>query len=71
MPFEHVLQASRFELKYVIDEQRAHGVRDFVKNFLEPDEHADPSAPRRGLSGAQPLLRLAGLDYCINRRSRV
>ena len=56
MPFEHVLQASRFELKYVIDEQRAHGVRDFVKNYLEPDENADPSA----LDCAYPVHSL----YC-------
>jgi len=42
MPFEHALQASRFELKYIIDEERAHGVRNFVRDYLEPDEHANP-----------------------------
>ena len=47
MPFQHTLQASRFELKYIIDEQRARGVRDFVKNHLEPDEHADPAEENR------------------------
>ncbi|MBN2477639.1 MAG: polyphosphate polymerase domain-containing protein [Pirellulales bacterium] len=42
MPFQHALQASRFELKYIIDEQVATGVRDFVMGHLEPDEHARP-----------------------------
>lgn len=34
------MQANRFELKYVIDEQRAHAVRQFISSYLEPDEHA-------------------------------
>jgi len=42
MPFQHALQASRFELKYIIDEQCAAGIRDFVSGHLEPDEHAQP-----------------------------
>ena len=40
MMYHHRLQTNRFELKYVIDEQRAHAVRDFVRGYLEPDEHA-------------------------------
>ncbi len=34
------LQTNRFELKYVIDEQRAGAVRHFISSYLEPDEHA-------------------------------
>lgn len=40
MPFHHGLQASRFELKFVIDENTALGVRNFIGSHLEPDEHA-------------------------------
>jgi hypothetical protein len=42
MPFRHSLQSSRFEFKYVIDEQCATAVREFVQSYLEPDEFADP-----------------------------
>ena len=43
MPTAPAMQASRFELKYVIDERRAGGIRDFVRGYLEPDEYADPA----------------------------
>ncbi len=36
----HRIQTNRFELKYVIDEQRAGAVRQFISSYLEPDEHA-------------------------------
>ena len=42
MSFQHSLQPSRFEFKYIIDEQCAADVRDFVQSYLEPDEFADP-----------------------------
>ena len=42
MSFRHPLQTSRFELKYIIDEQRAAGIRDFISSHLESDEHARP-----------------------------
>ncbi len=42
MPFQHNLQSSRFEFKYVIDEQCAAAVRAFVQSHLEPDDFADP-----------------------------
>lgn len=42
MPYRHSLQSSRFEFKYIIDEQCAAGVREFVQSYLEPDEFADP-----------------------------
>jgi len=36
------LQASRYELKYVIDEPRARQIRDFVRGYLVPDAYALP-----------------------------
>lgn len=41
MPFQHALQSSRFELKYIIDSACALAVRSFVRDHLEPDDHAD------------------------------
>lgn len=40
--FKHHLQANRFELKYVISENCAQGVRDFVRSYLVPDEFNPP-----------------------------
>ena len=37
------LQASRYELKYIISEECARGVRDFVQPYLVPDAYADPN----------------------------
>jgi SPX domain protein involved in polyphosphate accumulation len=34
------LQANRFEFKYIIEEQRARGIRDFLRGHLEVDEYA-------------------------------
>lgn len=36
------MQENRFELKYVIEEWRAHAVRDFARSYLVPDPHANP-----------------------------
>ena len=36
---QHKLQTNRFEFKYVIDEQRARAIRDYVRGYVEPDEH--------------------------------
>lgn len=36
---QHKLQNNRFELKYVIDEQRARAMRDYIRGYVEPDEH--------------------------------
>jgi len=38
------LQASRYELKYVIDEPRARQIRDFVRSYLVPDAYALPES---------------------------
>jgi len=43
MSFTHRVQGSRFELKYVIPEATARGVRDFALSYLVPDPHADPA----------------------------
>jgi len=43
MAFDHHLMRSRYELKYIIDEVTARGVRDFARSFLQRDEHAIPS----------------------------
>lgn len=43
MPYSHRVQGSRFELKYIIPESTARGVRDFALSYLEPDPHADPA----------------------------
>jgi hypothetical protein len=40
--FKHHLQANRFELKYLISESSAHGVRDFLRSYLVPDEFNPP-----------------------------
>ena len=39
MPYQHHLQTSRFELKYLVDESRVWAIREFVRCYLEPDEH--------------------------------
>jgi hypothetical protein len=44
MVYQHRFQASRYELKYIIDERRAVQVRQFIRSYLVPDEHADPEA---------------------------
>ena len=43
MAFDHQLMRSRFELKYIIDEPTARGVRDFARSYLQRDEHAVPA----------------------------
>jgi hypothetical protein len=45
---ESLLQRSRYELKYLIDEPRVRDVRQFISHFLMPDPHAG---------------RVAGQDY--------
>jgi hypothetical protein len=44
MVYQHRFQAGRYELKYIIDERRAVEVRNFIRSYLLPDEHADPQA---------------------------
>jgi len=40
MAYSQAPQASRFELKYLIDERRAGAIRDFLGGYLEPDAYA-------------------------------
>jgi hypothetical protein len=43
MTYHHGFQASRYEWKYLIDESCAAQVRESLRGFLVPDEHADPA----------------------------
>jgi hypothetical protein len=40
MQYAHRLQASRFELKYIINEALVSPIREFLKYYLSHDEHA-------------------------------
>jgi SPX domain protein involved in polyphosphate accumulation len=42
MPFTDHMQRNRFELKYIIDERCARGVRDFIRSYLVHDRYARP-----------------------------
>lgn len=44
MPFRDHMQRNRFELKYIIDERKAQGIRDFIRPYLVHDEFARPEA---------------------------
>jgi SPX domain protein involved in polyphosphate accumulation len=59
------LQENRFELKYIVDEPKAHALRDFARSYLRPDEFADPNA---GYSYPIHSLYLdnAGLHLCTS-----
>jgi hypothetical protein len=41
------LQASRFEMKYIVDERTAAALRDFVRPYLEPDANAEEGQEAR------------------------
>jgi SPX domain protein involved in polyphosphate accumulation len=36
------LQASRFEMKYIVSESTARFMKDYILTYLEPDEHSRP-----------------------------
>jgi len=67
------MQSSRFELKYLVSESQACGIRKFVRRFLVPDAHADPSLENcylvHSLYLDSPTLRLfqETLDGLRNR----
>jgi hypothetical protein len=42
MPFTDHMQRNRYELKYIVDERTARGVRDFVRMHLVHDRFARP-----------------------------
>jgi hypothetical protein len=62
MVYQHRFQASRYELKYIIDERCAMEIRKFIHSYLVPDEHADPEAgnsyPVHSLYLDSPALHL-------------
>ena len=68
MPYQHSLQSSRFEFKYIIDEQRAAGIREFVQSYLDPDEFADPG---QGNSYRISSLYLDNSDLFLYRQTLV
>ncbi|MCC5789688.1 MAG: polyphosphate polymerase domain-containing protein [Opitutales bacterium] len=57
-----MLQAQRFELKYILDEQTAKGIRDFIFPYLTPDpfgaNRANFSYPVHSLYFDSPDLKL-------------
>lgn len=44
MAYRQAFQASRYELKYLIDEVVVQGIRDFIRPYLVADAYADPNA---------------------------
>ena len=42
MAFQHSMQTSRFELKYLIDERKARAVKTFIRSHLEADPYTKP-----------------------------
>ncbi|MCH8475269.1 MAG: polyphosphate polymerase domain-containing protein [Opitutales bacterium] len=57
-----MLQAQRFELKYLLDEQTARGIRDFIFPYLKPDPYGayrtDRAYPVHSLYCDSPDLQL-------------
>lgn len=53
MSFTDHMQRNRFELKYIIDERRARGVRDFLKQYMVRDPNA-----RAELQWAYPIYSI-------------
>jgi hypothetical protein len=60
--FKHSLQANRFELKYIITESCAAGIRDFVRSYLVPDEFNPPTGG--GYQVNSVYLDSPGLELC-------
>src|SRR3972149_2810110 len=40
--FHHSMQASRYELKYIVDEGQAATLREFMRSYLTPDPYTRP-----------------------------
>lgn len=40
--YHHAMQSSRFELKYLVDEQQAMVIRNFLRGCLQPDPYTKP-----------------------------
>jgi len=43
--FRHQMQTSRFEYKYRISESTARAIRQYIRRYMEPDEHYRPEQP--------------------------
>jgi hypothetical protein len=57
------LQTNRYELKYIIDEPRAHEIHRFVRMYLEPDHHTQ-SHEGRGYAVHSLYLDSPGFLTC-------
>ncbi len=62
MPQDHRLQPQRFEMKYIVEERVALGIRDWVRSYLDMDEHGatclDLSYPVHSIYLDSPDLKL-------------
>ena len=62
MPQDHRLQPQRFEMKYIVEERVALGIRDWVRSYLDRDEHGstrvDLSYPVHSIYLDSPDLKL-------------
>lgn len=60
---QHRMQENRFELKYIVQEPEALGIRNFARCYLEPDEFADVT---RGFAYNihSVYMDSPGLDLC-------
>ncbi len=63
MSFAHRMQTSRFEYKYIIKDERALEIRDFVRGHLVLDPYADPSH-HMGYPVNSLYLDSKGLQLC-------
>jgi hypothetical protein len=53
VPVRREFHTNRYELKYLVDERRARGIRDFIKCYLQRDRYSQPD-----LAYAYPIYSL-------------
>jgi len=66
VPYRHQLQSSRFELKYLISEPCARGIRNFLRSHLEVDQYAQPGL---GYAYSISSLYLDSSDWVLFRQT--
>ena len=54
-------QTQRFELKYLVNEETARAVRQFVACYLKPDEFA-ATLPDNAITRCNPVATATGCD---------
>jgi SPX domain protein involved in polyphosphate accumulation len=62
--YHHQAQVNRFELKYIINEGLAPGIREFLRCHLELDEYARPDLANNYVIHSL-YLDSPGLDLCL------